>query len=131
MQVGILPACFYFWCMNTEQLQDFCMSLPGTEEGIKWEDRLCFMIAERMFCITGFNDNSNITFKIAPEEFDILTERDGVVQAKYFARRQWVSVEKRNALKKKEWEEYLTKSYELVKSKLPKKIQREIEEAKK
>lgn len=113
--------------MNTEQLQKYCLTLKGAEEGVKWEDHLCFMVAEKMFCITGFNDTTNVSFKVSPEDFDLLTERDGIIQARYFAKRQWVSVEKRSALKKKEWEEYLTKSYELVKSKLPKKTQREID----
>lgn len=104
------------------------MSLPGVQEGIKWEDHLCFMIAEKMFCITGFSDNDGVSFKVSSEDFEILTERDGIKQAAYFAKKQWVGVEDRYALKKKEWEEYLRKSYELVKSKLPKKIQKEIDE---
>jgi predicted DNA-binding protein (MmcQ/YjbR family) len=37
-----------------------------------------------------------------------------------------VSVTKRQALKPKEWEHYVRQSYELIKSKLPKKTQREI-----
>lgn len=105
------------------------MSLKCATEGVKWEDRLCFMVAEKVFCITGFTDSSNVSFKVSPEDFEILTERDGVEQAKYFAKRQWVSISKRNALKKAEWELYLEKSYLLVKSKLTKKQQKEIDEA--
>lgn len=103
------------------------MSLKGAHEGIKWEDHLCFMVAEKMFCLTGLTDNSNVNFKVTDEEFEELCERDGIIPAPYMARNKWVSVQKRNALKPKEWEHYLRQSYELIKSKLPKKIQKEID----
>lgn len=111
-------------------MREYCLSLKGVHEGIKWEDHLCFMVAEKMFCITGFNDNDGVSFKVSPEDFALLTERDGIEQARYFARNQWVSVEKRNTLKLKEWKEYLEKSYLLVKSKLTKKQQKEIDDIK-
>lgn len=114
--------------MNTEQMRTFCLSLKGVEEGIKWEDHLCFTLAEKIFCITGFNDNDGVSFKVSPDDFALLTERDGIIQARYFAKNQWVTVEKRSKLKKSEWKEYLEKSYQLVKSKLTKKAQREIDE---
>lgn len=115
--------------MNTDRLREFCLSLPGVHEGVKWEDHLCFMVAEKMFCITGFTDDSNLSFKVSPEDFDELIEREGIMQAGYMAKRQWVAVTKRSALKPKEWELYLRRAYELIKSKLPKKTQREIDGA--
>lgn len=116
-----------FTNMNTEQLREYCLSLNGVTEGVKWDDHLCFMVAEKLFCITGFNDNDGISLKVSPEDFALLTERKGITQARYFAKNQWVSVEKRTALKNTEWKEYLQKSYELVKSKLTKKQQKEID----
>ncbi|MBW7914164.1 MAG: MmcQ/YjbR family DNA-binding protein [Taibaiella sp.] len=116
--------------MTTEKMQEFCGTLKGVHEGIKWEDHLCFMVAEKMFCITGFNDNDQVSFKVTPEDFALLTEREHIIQAPYFARNQWVAVQKRSALKQAEWKEYLQKAYELVKVKLPKKIQKEIDELK-
>lgn len=118
----------YFYIMTTDQMREYCLSLKGVTEGVKWEDHLCFMVAEKMFCITGFNDNDGVSIKVSPEDFDLLTERKGITQARYFAKRQWVAIEKRSSLKKKEWEEYLEKSYNLVKSKLTKKQQKEIDE---
>jgi len=109
-------------------MRTYCLGLKAVEEGIKWEDHLCFMLAEKIFCITGFNDNDGVSFKVSPEDFEILTERDGITQARYFAKNQWVSVEKRSVLKNSEWKEYLEKSYLLVKSKLTKKAQKEIDE---
>ena len=104
------------------------MSLKGVEEGVKWEDHLCFMLCEKIFCITGFGDDDGASIKVSPEDFALLTERDGIEQARYFAKNQWVALDKRTRLKNSEWKEYLQKSYELVKSKLTKKQQKEIDE---
>jgi predicted DNA-binding protein (MmcQ/YjbR family) len=112
--------------MTVEKMREFCLSLPGTTEGIKWEDHLCFMVAEKMFCISGMEDSSGVSFKVTEEDFDLLTEREGIMQAGYMAKRQWVGVSKRSALKPKEWQHYLKQSYELVRSKLPKKVREEL-----
>lgn len=119
---------FSFVYMDTDKLRTFCLSLKGVEEGIKWEDHLCFMVGVKIFCITGFGDNDGVSFKVSPEDFTLLTERDGIAQARYFAKNQWVSADSRSILKTSEWKEYLEKSYQLVKSKLTKKIQQQIDE---
>lgn len=112
--------------MNTEKLRRFCLSLPGATEGIKWEDHLCFMVAEKMFVITGFEDNATLSFKVKDEEFEEMAAREGIIQAPYMARNKWVQVQRRTALKPAEWEHYLRQSYELVRSKLPKKVQQSL-----
>jgi predicted DNA-binding protein (MmcQ/YjbR family) len=113
--------------MTSEKLRSYCLSFPGAHEGIKWEDHLCFMVADKMFCMTGLTEESNVNFKASDEEFEELCEREGIVPAPYMARNKWVSVLHRNKLRPKEWEYYLRQSYELVKSKLPKKVQKEID----
>lgn len=115
--------------MNTEKLTKYCLSFPGAHDGIKWEDHLCFMVAEKMFCITGMTDDSNVSIKVSDEDFEELCERNGIIQAPYMARNKWVAITKRSALKPKEWEHYLRQSYELIKSKLPKKTQAQIDSA--
>jgi hypothetical protein len=54
------------------------------------------------------------------------TSSEGIIQAPYFARMKWVTVLEESRLSHKEWEQYLRQSYELVKAKLPKKIQESI-----
>lgn len=113
--------------MDIERLRTLCLSFPGATEGIKWEDHLCFMVGEKLFLITGMTDDSNVSIKVTDEDFETLTERDGIIQAPYMARNKWVAITKRNALKPKEWEFYLRQSYDLIRSKLTKKQQRELE----
>lgn len=108
--------------MTIDALREICLSFPGVTEGVKWEDHLCFMVGEKMFCITGMQDDSHASIKVSEEDFDVLTERKGIEQARYFAKRKWIGIDKLSLLKKKEWQEYLRKSYELVLEGLPKKF---------
>ncbi len=115
--------------MTTEQIREFCLLLPGVAESIKWEDHLCFTIGEKMFCITSFSDESNVSIKTSEENFILLTEREGIIPAPYLARNKWVSINKRNSLNTKEWKLYLEDAYNIIKSKLPKKTIAAIEAA--
>lgn len=112
--------------MNTEKLRSYCLSFPCATEGIKWEDHLCFMIGAKMFCITGLDDSASVRIKVTEEDFEKLTEKEGIIPSPYLAKNQWIAIEKPTALKPKEWEHYLRQSYELIKSKLTKKAQKEI-----
>ncbi len=115
--------------MNLDQLRAFCTSLPAVTEGIKWEDHLCFMIGEKMFLITGFEPGATVSLKTSNEDFEELTLRPGIIPAPYMARNKWVQVQDKSVFSSQEWEHYIRQSYELIKSKLPKKLQREIDAA--
>jgi predicted DNA-binding protein (MmcQ/YjbR family) len=108
--------------MNVEQLRKLCLSLPNTTEDVKWDNDLCFLIGEKMFCVTGLEGPFSTSFKVKDEEFNELTEIDGIIPAPYLARYKWVLVENPGSLTKKEWDYYISKSYEMIKLKLPKKI---------
>jgi predicted DNA-binding protein (MmcQ/YjbR family) len=112
--------------MNIESLRAFCLNLSATTEDIKWGHDLCFSIGAKMFAVTGVDSPFTVSFKVTPEQFGELTSRDGIVPAPYMARNFWVLIEKPEQLSEMEWQEYLEQSYELVKSKLPKKLQKEL-----
>lgn len=54
--------------MNLDQLRELCLSFPGTTEDLKWGADICFMVADKMFCVTG--EWGGASFKVTPEEFD-------------------------------------------------------------
>ena len=56
--------------------------------------------------------------KCSNEDFEELCERKEIVPAPYLARNKWVMVKKVSALTKKEWEQFLKKSYALIAAKL-------------
>ncbi len=108
--------------MDIEALRQFCLSLPGVKEDIKWGQDLCFLIGEKMFCVTGFSPDSGVSLKVKDEEFEELASSEGIIPAPYLARYKWIYIKPRSRFKKAEWEHYITQSYELIKNKLPAKI---------
>lgn len=112
--------------MNIEWIRKYCLSLPGTVEDIKWGADLCFTIGTKMYCVTGMEGPLKASFKCSEEDYNSLIERDGVIPAPYMAKNKWVMVEKPSALNKSEWEDYISKAYVLIGSKLSKKRQQEL-----
>ena len=109
--------------MDIELLRKTCLGFKGATEDIKWGSDLCFCVGKKMFCVTGVaQPRLTASLKVLPEEFNELTERAGIVPAKYVARYKWIFVEDKSALSAKEWKHFVRQSYELVRDKLPKKI---------
>ena len=111
--------------MNIEALQKYCLSFPSATEGIKWENDLVFMIGEKMFAAVALlpSENGRLSFKCTPEEFAAFVERQGIVPAPYAARHHWVSVTDAKALTQAECKRLLRDAYDMVRAKLPKKLQ--------
>ena len=63
-----------------------------------------------------------LSFKCSPAGFAELVERPGIIPAPYLARAQWVALEDEDALTRRELEPSLRSAYELVRTKLPKRI---------
>ena len=113
--------------MNIEELRFFCLSLKGVTEDVKWDNDLCFLIGGKMFCVTNLEGESRISFKVPEADYDELSTSAGIIPAPYMARNKWVQVLGWDRFTKQEWENYVKQSYELVKSKLTKKLQKEID----
>jgi predicted DNA-binding protein (MmcQ/YjbR family) len=107
--------------MNIESLRDYCLSLKGSTEGMKWE-HLCFMIEEKIYLLASLEDG-RLCLKCKQEEFDALVARQGIRQAPHFARRQWVELESLEVMTDVELQERVAMSRALVLGKLPKKTQ--------
>ena len=108
--------------MDIETFRNYCLSLPGTTEGMKWE-HLCFMIEEKIFVIIDIDEGNRFSTKCTSEEFDELTARDGIEQAYHLAKRQWVQIANLEVLNDLELKERIENSRTLVLAKLPKKVQ--------
>ncbi len=112
--------------MNIEELREFCLGFPGVTEDIKWENHLVFSVAGKIFFLTGLDPPLQVALKVPEDQFDELTQTDDIIQASHFARRQWVSVMNETRFSRVEWELYIRQSYQLVLSKLSKKVQQSI-----
>ena len=111
--------------MRLPALRQFALSLPHTTWIKQWGECLVFKVAGKMFLILALDAETidGVVFKCTPDEFDELTEIDGIAQAPYCAKRHWVRVADLGALPAAELEQRIRRSYDLVVAKLPKKTQ--------
>ena len=79
-----------------------------------------------MFCIAGLSTPVSMSFKVKDEVFDELSATVHFKPAPYLARYKWVFLDDTSAVNTRELKDYIRQSYELVKSKLPKKVLKEI-----
>lgn len=108
--------------MELEWIRRHCLSLPGTTEDVQWES-LLFRLAGKIYVLAALEESAKaaLCFKCTPEEFAELAEIEGLIQAPYFARKQWIAMTHLDALPRAETRKRITRSYELVKAKLPRK----------
>jgi len=112
--------------MDHTQLEQLCLNLKGTTTDVKWGNDFCYLVGDKMYCVTNLDRPMKVSIKVLAEEFGELIEQDGIIPAPYMARNSWIFVEKANALTTAEWKYYVKQSYELVVAKLPKKIKMKI-----
>lgn len=111
--------------MRLPALRQFALSLPHTTWVKQWGECLVFKVAGKMFLIIALDAETidGVVFKCTPDEFDELTEIEGITQAPYCAKRHWVRVGDFASLRATELERRIRRSYDLVVAKLPKKMQ--------
>lgn len=113
--------------MDIEEIQQFCLGLPGVTEEIKWEHNLCFSVAGKLFLLVSLDEAPpRASFKVREDDFDEISCKTGFRQAPYFARNKWVMVEDISLPAIDEWKAYIKNSYELVRMKLPAKTRKDL-----
>lgn len=109
--------------MDIESFREYCLSLPGTTEDVKWGDHLCFLVENKIFIMCSLEPPHSFSFKIEPGDFDELVQRTGVSQAPYSAKRQWALADSLEVFSDAELRAWVENSRKLVIQKLTKKLQ--------
>lgn len=113
---------------DQKDFEHFAGALAGVTFVDQWDSRVA-KVGGKVFTLltTGMrDDHSRIVFKVAEESFEILTSIDGIAQAPYFAKRQWVSVSDSADLPDKDLRTYVERSFRLVAKGLTKKLRVEL-----
>ena len=106
--------------MSIDAVRTFCLSLPAVTEDVKWGSDLAFSVGGKMFAVVNTERPHTLSFKCTPEMFAELTERDGIIPAPYLARAMWVQEQTvGDVLERREMEDLIRTSYELVVATLP------------
>lgn len=111
---------------GVKALQDFCRSLPGVTEDVKWEDMLTFLVGDKIFAGFSLSTPGNFGFKSEEEEFMGLIQKKGIIPSPYLAKHFWVAVRGPTTLSEATFKRLLQKSHSLVLAKLSKRKQQEI-----
>jgi len=104
------------------KIKKHCASMPGATHDIKWGADLCYSVGGKMFavlCETGEHANG-MSFKVDDNRFLELTDGDRFMPAPYLARAKWVYSKDVRRIPEKDLLPLLTRSYEIIRDKLPK-----------
>jgi predicted DNA-binding protein (MmcQ/YjbR family) len=113
--------------MTVEEIRNYCLSLKGTTESIKWEDHLCFSVGGKMYLVIAPDKFPvSCSFKTSDELYDELTAREGIIPAPYMAKYKWVFTEDVKNIPLKEWNEFIQVAYQQVFEKLSGKMKKAI-----
>lgn len=112
--------------MTNEELTGFTAAWPGVTRDIKWGADLVLSVGGKMFCARAADaaPDAPLSFKVPAERFLELTGQPGFVPAPYLARARWVQAHP-GAVPPAELKAMVRTSYELVRAKLTRKLQRD------
>lgn len=102
----------------------FVLGLPAVTIVAQWESQVA-KVGGKVFALCG-DDGAHIAFKVSEMSFEGLTELEGISQAPYFAKRQWVSVAKGADILDADLKAYIAQSHRIVAEKLTRKLRAEL-----
>jgi predicted DNA-binding protein (MmcQ/YjbR family) len=114
--------------MRHAEIEKFCLSLKAATLVVQWGDARVYKVGGKVFAVLSAASEKpqHLTFKVSEDSFHILTQDPNIVQAPYFAKTKWVSLERLDALSTKELKAYLTRAHALIAAGLPKKLRIEL-----
>jgi predicted DNA-binding protein (MmcQ/YjbR family) len=114
--------------MNTEELRDYCLQKPFTEEGLPFgEDTLVFKVGGKIFLLTSLDQGNRFNVKCDPERAIELREQFSEVQPGYHMNKaHWNTVYMDGSLTRKQLCEMIDHSYDLILNSLSKKIKAQL-----
>lgn len=122
--------------MDIESFRDFCLSFPAVTEGLPFgEDTLVFKVEGKMFALINLNKPDGFNVKCDPKKAVELREKYDCVKAGYHMnKKHWNTIyfggiysEFETCLTDKQLKHWIRHSYQLVISKLTKKVRTELQ----
>jgi predicted DNA-binding protein (MmcQ/YjbR family) len=103
----------------------FALSLPAVTIVHQWGDSSVAKVGGKLFAMLS-PGSANLCFKVSELTFAMLTDLDGVGQAPYLAKGQWVSVSPTAALSDDDLAAYIGEAHRIIAGKLTRKLQAEL-----
>lgn len=115
--------------MNVEEYRDYCISKKGVTESFPFnETTLVFKVMGKMFALCSLdNVPLRVNLKCDPERaIPLREEHDGIIEGWHMSKKHWNTVYL-DKISKDLTKELIDHSYNLVVSKLTKKVKAELE----
>jgi predicted DNA-binding protein (MmcQ/YjbR family) len=113
--------------MDNERIRAICLALPHVVETLNWGHHLVYFVGDRdiggkMFAMTDLDGTGTgvLWFHCGPERFHELLETEGFIASPYLAKAWWVTVERWDVMRPKQYEDELRRAHALIYDKLPK-----------
>jgi predicted DNA-binding protein (MmcQ/YjbR family) len=113
--------------MDNEHIRAICMGLPHVKETVNWGHHLVYWVGDRdiggkMFAMTDLDGTGTgvLWFHVGHERFHELLEIEGIIASPYLAKAGWVTVERWDVLRLREYEDELRRAHALIYERLPK-----------
>ena len=114
--------------MNIEEYREYCISKPGVTEGFPFDNNtLVFKVMGKMFALTGVNEFNSINLKCDPDYAIELRENyEGIHAGYHMSKKHWNTYNNESDIPDKAMKQLIDDSYNLVASKLTKKLKEEL-----
>jgi predicted DNA-binding protein (MmcQ/YjbR family) len=104
--------------MTLDDYNAFCASLPATTHVVQWGGAHVWKVGGKVFAIAGWSAGPAlaVTFKCAPQSFDILKDLPGLRPAPYLASRgmSWIQRTGDGSMDDEALAAYVAESHRLV-----------------
>lgn len=113
--------------MNIEELREYCLQKQGASEGLPFgEDTLVFKVGEKIFLLTSLVTGNRFNAKCDPERaIELREQHEEIIPGFHMNKKHWNTVFMDGRLTRKQLNELIDHSYDLVLASLPKKLQEE------
>ena len=98
-------------------------------EAVGWGHHLVFWVGDKaiggkMFALIHLDNEGTgvVWFHCGAERYQELLETEGIIPAPYMAKAHWVTVERWDVLRARQWEDELRAAHALVYERLPKRV---------
>lgn len=135
--------------MNRDAFDTLCSGLPSTFMVVQWGDAHVWKVGDettkgknKVFAMSTFwlgkdagveggsddpkNGQHALVFKVTPMSFEMLTQEEGITQAPYMAKGQWVRVVEGSPLSDDDLAAYIGGAHWIMAGGLTKKLQAEL-----
>lgn len=112
--------------MNIEQLREYCLKKPYSEESFPFgEDTLVFKIFDKIFALISLDEpeSPRVNLKGDPDNnIDLRENYEGVIPGFHMNKKHWNTVLLESDVNDSKIRQMIDESYELIAASLPKKI---------